>query len=256
MYQPIANSGQNANNVMKRYGNDVMCCDSYPTACQYDITIATAATVNNIKFKRTAEGDTITKTFTAVGGTAVVAAIKAALVAEGYEEDSDEVTGVTSAVVSSNTIYSITGSLIVVSMTHTTSTVVTPTTKCDRTGICDHYITTAGGAANVFGVDGTDEDLGSLVIGTDAAAAVKAAIEGAIRQCAPATRQKDEGRDWNDYAQRTARYAYSAAGDRQAAELGKYRQQWEKLEGREPVRQQEQAKAQKIERDNSPGMSR
>ena len=83
----------------------------------------------------------------------------------------------------------------------------------------------------------------------------QAAIEGAIRQCAPATRQKDEGRDWNDYAQRTARYAYSAAGDRQAAELGKYRQQWEKLEGREPVRQQEQAKAQKIERDNSPGMS-
>lgn len=84
----------------------------------------------------------------------------------------------------------------------------------------------------------------------------QAAIEGAIRQCAPATRQKDEGRDWNDYAQRTARYAYSAAGDRQAAELGKYRQQWEKLEGREPVRQQEQAKAQKLERDNSPGMSR
>ena len=84
----------------------------------------------------------------------------------------------------------------------------------------------------------------------------QAAIECAIRQCAPATRQKDEGRDWNDYAQRTARYAYSAAGDRQAAELGKYRQQWEKLEGREPVRQQEQAKVQKIERDNSPGMSR
>ena len=83
----------------------------------------------------------------------------------------------------------------------------------------------------------------------------QAAIEGAIRQCAPATRQKDEGRDWNDYAQRTARYAYSAAGDRQAADLGKYRQQWEKLEGREPQRQQEQAKAQKIERDNSPGMS-
>jgi hypothetical protein len=64
-----------------------------------------------------------------------------------------------------------------------------------------------------------------------------------------------QGRDWNDYAQRTARYAYSAAGDRQAAELAKYRQQWEKLEGREPQRQQEQAKAQKIERDNSPGMS-
>jgi hypothetical protein len=57
------------------------------------------------------------------------------------------------------------------------------------------------------------------------------------------------------YLQRTAWYAYSAAGDQQAADLGKYRQQWEKLEGREPQRQQEQAKAQKIERDNSPGLS-
>jgi hypothetical protein len=45
-------------------------------------------------------------------------------------------------------------------------------------------------------------------------------------------------------------------GNGQAADLGKYRQQWEKLEGREPQRQQEQAKAQKIERGNSPGMGR
>jgi hypothetical protein len=48
----------------------------------------------------------------------------------------------------------------------------------------------------------------------------------------------------------------SAGGDRQVAQLAKYQQQWEKLEGREPQRQQEQAKAQKIERGNSPGMSR
>ena len=81
-------------------------------------------------------------------------------------------------------------------------------------------------------------------------------IEGVIRQCAPTTRKKEEGRNWNDYAQRTARYAYSAAGDRQAADLGKYRQQWEKLEGREPVHQQEQTKAKNIERDHSRGMSR
>ena len=63
------------------------------------------------------------------------------------------------------------------------------------------------------------------------------AIKGALRQCAPGTRQNAEHRDWNDYAQRTARYAYSAAGDRQASELVKYRQQWEKLERREPTRQ-------------------
>ena len=69
-------------------------------------------------------------------------------------------------------------------------------------------------------------------------------------------RQRGGEADWNDYAQRTARYAYSAAGDRQAAELVKYRQQWEKLESREPQRQQEQAKARQIERDNSPDLSR
>jgi hypothetical protein len=64
-------------------------------------------------------------------------------------------------------------------------------------------------------------------------------IEGALRQCAPLIRQADEGRDWNDYAQRTARYAFSAAGDRQAVELEKYRSQWEKLEGREVVQKQQ-----------------
>lgn len=62
----------------------------------------------------------------------------------------------------------------------------------------------------------------------------QAAIEDAIRQCAPAIRHENESRNWNDYAQRTARYAYSAAGDRQAEQLAKYRQQWERLEGREP----------------------
>ena len=59
----------------------------------------------------------------------------------------------------------------------------------------------------------------------------EAEIEGALLQCAPGGRQ-DEGRNWSDYAQRTAKYAFGAAGDRQALNLGKYRQQWEKLEGR------------------------
>jgi hypothetical protein len=83
----------------------------------------------------------------------------------------------------------------------------------------------------------------------------QADIEGALRQCAPATRPKEEGRDWNDYAQRTARYAYGSVGDRQVAELSKYRQQWEKLEGREKAIKAHE-KTQKIERDNTPGMSR
>lgn len=65
----------------------------------------------------------------------------------------------------------------------------------------------------------------------------QADIEAALRQSAPTLRDKPEGRDWGDYAQRTARYAFGAAGDRQAADLAKYRQQWERLEGREPPRE-------------------
>jgi len=68
----------------------------------------------------------------------------------------------------------------------------------------------------------------------------QADIEGALRQSAPTLRDKPEGRDWGDYAQRTARYAFGAAGDRQAVDLVKYRQQWERLEGREQPQQQRQ----------------
>jgi len=179
MLRPISVPDQNANNALKRYSDDSVCCDNYPDACQYDVTIATAATVNNVKYKRTADGETITKTFTAAGGAAVVAALKAAFAAEGYENDDDQIADVTSEVSGSNTIYHITGGLIVVSMTHTTSTVVNATAKCVRVGVCDFYTEIPGGAANVFGVDGVDEDLGPLTPVDDSAADVKAAIEGA-----------------------------------------------------------------------------
>ena len=57
-------------------------------------------------------------------------------------------------------------------------------------------------------------------------------IQAALRQAA-ASREQGPGRDWGNYAQRTARYAFSAAGDQQVAQGAKYRQQWERLEGRE-----------------------
>ncbi len=75
------------------------------------------------------------------------------------------------------------------------------------------------------------------------------------------TRPDEQGRDWNDYAQRTARYAFGGAGDRQAADLGKYRQQWEKLEGREQKPQIDIAQPKKevvieVKRDRGPSMGR
>jgi hypothetical protein len=82
----------------------------------------------------------------------------------------------------------------------------------------------------------------------------QAAIKSAIRQCAPVARQRGEGRNWDGYAQRSARYPYSLSGERQVAGLNQSRRQWEKLEGREPQRWQVQV--QEIERDRSLGMDR
>jgi hypothetical protein len=65
----------------------------------------------------------------------------------------------------------------------------------------------------------------------------QADIEAAIRQCAPTVRPTAEGRDWADYAARTARYAYSAAGDRQVKQLSVYQESWLRLEGRTPQQQ-------------------
>lgn len=55
-------------------------------------------------------------------------------------------------------------------------------------------------------------------------------IESALRLCAPMTHAKTDTRDWNHYAQRTAAYAFSAAGQRQGEDLKKYCEQWQRLE--------------------------
>jgi hypothetical protein len=82
----------------------------------------------------------------------------------------------------------------------------------------------------------------------------QAEIEGTIRQCAPAARQAEEGRDWAGYARRTAGFAFSVAGERQSDHLWKYKQQWEKLEDRTLLDRKRLAERQ-IENDE-PGMGR
>jgi hypothetical protein len=67
------------------------------------------------------------------------------------------------------------------------------------------------------------------------------AIEHAIRHCALAIRkQNKDGKNWDDYAQRTARYAFSASGDRQVEQCAKYQKQWKKIENRKAKQMQEQ----------------
>ena len=78
-------------------------------------------------------------------------------------------------------------------------------------------------------------------------------IEAAVYRCAPTIRTQSEGRNWTDYAARTARYAYSVAGDRQVAGLEKYRTQWEKLEGIDVQRERQRQALERSASRHGPG---
>ena len=60
-------------------------------------------------------------------------------------------------------------------------------------------------------------------------------IATVLAACAPSIRTADEGRNWHDYAQRTARYAFGPDGSRMLAKIERYRDQFLRLEGRDPA---------------------
>jgi len=87
----------------------------------------------------------------------------------------------------------------------------------------------------------------------------QSSIENAIRQCAPNIRPPgDNQHNWDDYARRTARYAFSEAGDQQVEKLAKYRECWQKLEQQpqherqknEQQQQQSQQQSREFDNDN------
>ena len=57
------------------------------------------------------------------------------------------------------------------------------------------------------------------------------AIEEAIRACAREMRGTEERRDWNRYAERTAAYAFSVAGDHSLERNRNYVAHWKRIEG-------------------------
>lgn len=63
----------------------------------------------------------------------------------------------------------------------------------------------------------------------------QAEIQVAIEACAPSIRPTPEARNWSDYAERTAAYAYSLTVDRKLPQLERYRDQFLRLEGRDPT---------------------
>lgn len=183
MFRKIHNTEQNAANTLKLYESESGCCtDGALEQCQYDVTIPTANAVNSITIKdATGANKTLTFSPAVTGAVDVKAAIKAAIEAEGYEDDTDVVASVSSAAVSTNTIYSITGEVVVVSMVHNGATSVNATAKCDRVSNCTFAVDAyPGGAANAMTISGTDYALGAITPGTTTGPQVKTAVEGAL----------------------------------------------------------------------------
>jgi hypothetical protein len=180
MYSAITNQGQNANNLLKFTDDALGCCpDVSVDACQYDVTLPTANAVNNIIISRNGVAETLTTGFPATGAASVKVAIKAALVAAGYEDNADAVVGVSSVVSGSNIIYSITGHLVVVSMKHNSATTVNAVAKCTRINRCSFFYAWPGSATTVvFNINGVDANVTTLTLAGSTAANVVTMIEG------------------------------------------------------------------------------
>lgn len=178
MFRAITNAaGQNAANSLKFYDTAGCCGDATP-ACQYSVVIPTANAVNGVTIIK-ADGTTEEQTtgFPATGAANVVAAIKTAIEAAGYENDDDAVSSVTSETSGTNTIYRITGTLIVVSMRHNTSTSVNATALCARIKKCVFALDWGGNASSTsFIVDGVSATLAAQTLAGKTAAEVQAAI--------------------------------------------------------------------------------
>ena len=182
MLRRITNwDGQNAANLVKLFDATNGCCGTPDAPCMYDVTIPTANAVNNIIFqKRDGTNKTVTFSPAVTGATDVKAAILAAILADGYDQDGDAVAAVTSEAVSTNTIYHITGEAVVVSMLHNTSTTVSATAKCDRVNRCTFFYAWPGsGSTSAFVVNGVSATIASLTLAGNTAANVVSALEGA-----------------------------------------------------------------------------
>ena len=73
-----------------------------------------------------------------------------------------------------------------------------------------------------------ETDLGCVV-------GLQEGVRTVLEACAPSIRTADEGRNWHDYAQRTARYAFGPDGSRMLAKIERYREDFLRLEGRDPA---------------------
>jgi len=171
---------QNANNFLKLYKGDSPCCGDSATQCQQVATYAAANGLTAIVIKDR-NGNNKTLTFSSVTGAAnVLAALRTAIYAEGYEEGQpDNFDGIVVAAVSTNLQVTITGDLQVVSLTHSGGSASFSAQKCTQANRCTFTIDDyAGGSSNTLRINGVNYSVGTMTPGTTNTATIKSTIEG------------------------------------------------------------------------------
>lgn len=178
MFLAIRNVGQNADNLFKLYEATDGCCGEDTAICQYSVVLPTANAVNNIIItNRDGVAETLTTGFPATGAANVRTAIRTALEAAGYEDDTDYVSGVTSETSGTNTIYRITGDVVVVSMRHNSATTVNATALCTRIKKCVYSLDWPGDAATTeVTINDVAATLAAFTLAGNTAAQVQAAL--------------------------------------------------------------------------------
>lgn len=177
---------QNANNMFKMTAGDSGCCGDSVTDCQYTATYTQANTTTLLNITE----DGATRALPLVLGAnstpaQVKAAILAALVAAGYEDD-DNATfpGVVVTDLGTTLQIVITGNVVVVSLVASGGT-STFDADCSVENLCTFAITGyAGGttatAATNLRINGGDHNLGTITPGTTTAGDVATAVQSAM----------------------------------------------------------------------------
>lgn len=180
MLRRIIVPDQNADNLLKAYQTETGCCGSGITPCKYQVTFAAADTVSAITIKDR-DGANKTLSFTGVVGLAnVLAALKTAIFAEGYEDDGKDGAGISAEAVSTDIVVTIIGELTPVSITDTGGPTSFGAADCTKVGICTFFYAWPGSAGtSTLTINGVDATIAALTLAGNTAANVESALTGA-----------------------------------------------------------------------------
>jgi len=178
-FKTLLVADQNAANILKIETADSPCCGDTARTCEYTTTYTAANTVSGITITNRA-GASQALTFAAVSGAAnVIAAIKAALAAAGYEDVSDSLESI--AITGTTTFTVVAYSDVPLISIAASGGTATFTAKCIAVTLCNSTATiSASAAAPTLSVNGKNAAMAAIVYGTTLGSAIATNINAVL----------------------------------------------------------------------------